>query len=284
MLHEQTNCPVEMACGIVNLAHSTYYHHPAPRDERELEAAIEQIAADPHTSFYGTRRMKGELARAPYKIVVSRKRVQRIMALKGLLRPVKRRVCRTTNSQHPYPRYPNMVKELEITRPEQVWAADITYIRLNGGFIYLAVLLDLFTRCVRGWCLSRSLDQELTLTALRQALSYRTPEIHHSDQGSQYAAYAYVDLLKAHHVEISMAAVGKAEENGYAERFMRTIKEEEVDLSEYWNFADAQAQIGRFIEDVYMTKRIHSRLGYVPPVEFEDAWWSAHQCAAEASP
>jgi putative transposase len=284
MLHEQADCPVAMACAVVDLPRSTYYHRPSRRDEGEVVAAIEQIAAETHTSMYGTRRMKGELGRAPYELKVSRKRVQRIMALKGLLRPVKRRTCRTTNSEHPYPRYPNLVKGLEITHPDHVWASDITYIRMGQGFIYLAVVLDLFTRCVRGWCLSRSLDQELTLTALRQALNFGAPEIHHSDQGSQYAAHAYVDLLKAHQVEPSMAAVGKAEENGYAERFMRTIKEEEVDLSEYWNFADAQAQIGRFIEEVYMTNRIHSRLGYVPPVEFEEAWRAAQQCAAEASP
>ena len=136
--------------------------------------------------------------------------------------------------------------------------------------------MDVFTRSIRGWCLSRTLDQELTLTALRAALETHSPEIHHSDQGVQYAAYAYTDLLKVHGIQISMAAVGKAEENGYAERFMRTIKEEEVDLSEYLDFWDAHLQIGRFIEDVYMTKRIHSSLGYLTPVEYEYAWWQAH--------
>jgi len=283
MVHEQAGHPVEVACQVVGLARSSYYARPVKRDEHELEAAIEQIAGDTHTNCYGTRRIKHELERAPYGMRVSRKRVQRVMALKGLLRPVKRRVRRTTNSQHPYPRYPNLVKELAITHPDQVWAADITYVRLQRGFAYLAVVLDLFTRCVRGWCLARSLDQELTLTALRQALHHGAPQIHHSDQGVQYAAHAYVDLLRGHHVAISMAAVGKAEENGYAERFMRTIKEEEVDLSEYWNFADAKVQIGRFIEVVYMRKRIHSALGYVPPVEFEAAWRAVHQPAIGAA-
>jgi len=132
--------------------------------------------------------------------------------------------------------------------------------------------MDLFTRAIRGWCLGLTLDQELSLTALRRALATGIPEIHHSDQGVQYAAYAYTNLLKIHHVSISMAAVGKAEENGYAERLMRTIKEEEVDLSEYLDFQDAQKQIGHFIEDVYMTKRIHSSLGYLTPVEFENDW------------
>ena len=135
------------------------------------------------------------------------------------------------------------------------------------------MVMDVFTRSIRGWSLSRSLDQQLSLDALYMALWKHTPQIHHSDQGVQYACYAYVDLLKAKNAQISMAAVGKAEENGYAERFMRTIKEEEVDLSEYNNFADAYYQIGYFIQDVYMTKRIHSSLGYLTPTEFEASYW-----------
>ena len=162
------------------------------------------------------------------------------MAKKKLLLPVKGRKCRTTDSKHTYPRYPNLVKDLEISHPEQLWVSDITYIRLFQDFVYLAIIMDVFTRAIRGWCLSRVLDQELTLTALRAALETHTPEIHHSDQGVQYAAYAYTDLLSSHEVQISMAAVGKAEENGYAERFMRTIKEEEVDLSDYTDFLDAR--------------------------------------------
>ena len=150
--------------------------------------------------------------------------------------------------------------------------ASVTYVRLGNGFVYLAVILDVFTRAIRGWSLSRDLDTNLTLAALRSALRLCLPEIHHSDQGVQYAAHEYVALLNQYQVQISMAAQGKPEENGYAERLMRTIKEEEVDLSEYNNFADAHRQIGRFIEDVYMTKRIHSALGYLTPVEFEAAW------------
>jgi putative transposase len=149
---------------------------------------------------------------------------------------------------------------------------DITYIRLGQGFVYLAIVMDVFTRLIRGWHLSKMLDQELTIAALRMALSDHVPQIHHSDQGVQYAAHVYIDLLKDHQVEISMAAVGVAEENGYAERLMRTIKEEEVDLSDYRDFADALNQIGRFIEDVYNHKRIHSSLGYLTPAEFEAVW------------
>lgn len=134
--------------------------------------------------------------------------------------------------------------------------------------------MDVFTRAIRGWSLSRDLDMVLTLSALRSALTLCLPEIHHSDQGVQYAANEYVELLRQYGVQISMAAPGKPEENGYAERLMRTIKEEEVDLSEYRNFAEARTQIGRFIEAVYMTKRIHSALGYLTPAEFEAAYRS----------
>ena len=280
MLNEQDGYPVSSACELLDLPHSTYYYRPVEVDECELETAIEEIARQ--FPAYGTRRVSEQLRRPPYEMWVNRKRVRRIMAKKKLLRRTKRRKRRTTDSQHPYPRYPNLVKELDITRPDQVWVSDITYIRLYQEYVYLAIIMDVYTRSIRGWCLSRTLDQELTLTALRAALGTHTPEIHHSDQGVQYAAYAYTDLLKEHGIQISMAAVGKAEENGYAERFMRTIKEEEVDLSEYLNFGDAHQQIGRFIEDVYMTKRIHSSLGYLTPVEYEYAWWQS--LVMEASP
>ena len=273
MLSEQESYPVAAACELLKLPRSSYYYQPVQTDESELEEKIEEIAVQFPT--YGTRRITHQLRRSPYGLRVNRKRVRRIMAKKKLLLPVKGRKYRTTDSQHAYPRYPNLVKDLEISHPEHVWVSDITYIRLLQGFVYLAIIMDVFTRAIRGWCLSRVLDQELTLIALRAALDTRTPEIHHSDQGVQYAAYAYTDLLSSHKVQISMAAVGKAEENGYAERFMRTIKEEEVDLSDYTDFADAHDQIGLFINKVYMTKRIHSSLGYLTPFEFEVAWWQS---------
>jgi len=256
------------------LAPSSYYYKATKIDETELEIAIEEIAGQFPT--YGTRRVAKQLGRSPHEMTVNRKRARRIMLQKGLFRPVKRRKRRTTNSQHPYPRYPNLVKELKIVRPDQVWVSDITYIRLLGDFVYLAIIMDVFTRAIRGWCLSRSMDQELTLTALRNALSTHVPEIHHSDQGVQYAANDYTGLLQSCGIQISMAAIGKAEENGYAERVIRTIKEEEIDLSEYLDFADAARQIGYFIEDVYRSKRIHSSLGYLTPSEYEQAYRLAH--------
>src|SRR5262249_22603095 len=185
--------------------------------------------------------------------------------------PARRR--RTTDSRHDFPRYPNLVERLEVIRPDQLWVADITYVRLRDEFVYLAILMDVFTRRVRGWELVRILDQGLTLAALKRAMrNGRRPVIHHSDQGVQYAATAYTDLLAGCGVAISMAAVGKPEENGFAERLMRTIREEEIDLSEYRDFADAHGQLGRFLDDVYNRKRIHSALGYLTPVEFELQW------------
>lgn len=263
---------VRPACALLDLAPSSYYYHGQASDH-QLEADLKKEAGQHPT--YGTRRLLHQLRRKPYRYQVNRKHIQRLARHFGLLRPVKRCKVRTTDSQHPYPRYENLVKGLEVVRPDEVWVSDITYIRLKSDFVYLAIVLDVFTRAVRGWCLSRTIDQQLTLDALVMALHERRPQIHHSDQGVQYASSAYVELLQLLGVHISMAAVGKAEENGYAERFMRTIKEEEVDLSEYRDFADANHQIGIFIQDVYMTKRIHSSLGYLTPAEFEDSYWES---------
>jgi len=265
---------VKMICETVGIPRSTYYYRLQRGEASQLEADLETVAGQ--FPKYGTRRITHQLRRAPYDYQINRKRVQRIMRQKRLLRPLKRAKYRTTDSQHPYPRYPNLVAELEITQPEQVWVCDITYVRLGQGFVFLAIVMDVFTRAIRGWNLSRSLDVDLTLVALQRALSLCIPKIHHSDQGIQYAAQAYTDLLKQNSIQISMATQGKPEENGYAERLMRTIKEEEVDLSEYLDLDDARRQIECFIEDVYMTKRIHSALGYLTPAEFEAAWRLAH--------
>jgi putative transposase len=269
-LVETNGCSVQEACEILGLAHSSYYYHSQRVEAKQLAADLEQEAG--RYPKYGSRRLTRQLRRAPYYYRVNRKRIQRIMRQRGLLRPQKQAKRRTTNSQHPFPRYPNLVVDLKVDHPEQVWVCDVTYVRLGNEFVYLAVIMDVFTRAIRGWNLGRNLDTDLTLVALQRALSLCIPEIHHSDHGVQYAAQAYTDLLKHYEVQISMAAQGKPEENGYAERLMRTIKEEEVDLSEYSDFADAYQQIGRFLEDVYNTKRIHSALGYLTPMEFEAAW------------
>ena len=195
----------------------------------------------------------------------------------GIAGAAHQRKPQTTNSEHAYPLFPNLVQGLEVTRPEQLWVAECTYIRLRKEFIYLAVIMDVFTRCIRGWHLSRSLEHELKIVALRRAFEGGRPEIHHSDQGVQYAATAYADLLKSREVELSMANVGEPKENGYAKRLMRTFKEE-VDLSECEDLADAWRQLGRFLDDLYNTKHIHSSLGYLTRSELEQQW-VASQCA-----
>ncbi len=265
--------PLQVVCQVLAYPRSSYYYQAHGRDDEELCEAIQRVAAEWPT--YGYRRITTQLRRD--KVVANSKRVRRLLRLMGLSGRRRVRKRRTTNSHHGFPRYPNLVEDVEVDYPNHVWVADITYVKLAHGFVYLAVVMDVFTRCIRGWYLSRSLDQELTLTALRRALARATPTIHHSDQGVQYAARAYVELLQAAGVRISMAEVGEPTQNGYAERLMRTIKEEEVDLSEYHDYHDAYRQIGRFLDDVYMHKRIHSALGYLTPAEFEHQWRAVGQ-------
>lgn len=263
--------PIQLACQLLECPRSSYYYQAEPADETELMSAIEVTVTD--WPSYGYRRVTQQIRREQ-KLKVNHKRVRRLMLQMGLSLKKKVSKRRTTSSQHPYPRYPNLVEGLEIIRPDQVWVSDITYIRLRQEFIYLAVIMDVFTRAIRGWHLARGLDQSLTLTALRRALTDHRPEIHHSDQGLQYAANAYTDLLDSVQAQISMAEIGQAWQNGYAERLMRTIKEEAVDLSEFQDYADAYRQLGHFLDQVYLHKRIHSALGYLTPVEFESHWLS----------
>jgi putative transposase len=260
--------PVQLVCQVLGYPRSHYYYQAKGRDDQGLRKAIEGMAGRWPT--YGYRRITAQLKRDGW--AANSKRVRRVMREMGLEGKIYRRKRRTTNSDHPFPRFANLVQELEVVRPDQVWVSDITYVRLLKGFVYLAVVMDVFTRCIRGWHLGRGLDQELTLTALKQAMTCRSPEIHHSDQGAQYACAAYVQMLVESDVHISMAEVGQAWQNGYAERLIRTIKEEEVELSEYEDYWDAYWQIGQFLGDVYMRKRIHSALGYLTPVEFERQW------------
>ncbi len=267
--------PVAMLCRVLTLPRSSFYakraqaaREPDAQDQR-LKAKLEALAAE--WPCYGYRRMTEQLRREGHP--VGRKRVYRLMGEMGLLgrKPVPK--VRTTDSEHGYGRWPNLVEDLDIVRPDQVWVSDITYIRLGGEFVYLAVIMDVYTRSIRGWHLSRSLDGQLTVCALQRALCGHRCEIHHSDQGVQYAATAYIERLRAVKAKISMASVGAAWQNGYAERLMRTIKEEEVDLSDYQDLAEARREIGHFLESVYQHKRIHSSLGYLTPSEFEAAYF-----------
>lgn len=271
--------PIALLCAVLGLARSSFYYKEGTQDEAALEQAIENVAARFPT--YGTRRITHQVRREePALGPLNRKRVQRVMREKKLLVKRKKRIPKTTQSQHAFPRYPNLVATLPILFPNQVWVSDITYIKLgSGSFVYLAIILDVFTRAIRGWALSHGLGGELTLAALQQALSHGCPTIHHSDQGVQYAATDYVALLATKNIQISMAEVGQSQQNGYAERVIRTIKEEEVYLSDYQSYEEALAQIGHFIDDVYLTKRIHSALGYLTPAEFE-AQWQKEQLAS----
>jgi len=262
--------PIRLVCRLLDVPRSSVYYaaQPVPDDEAMLKTVLLDLAGQWPT--YGYRRLTAMMRRLDWP--VNGKRVRRWMEELQLTGEAPKRTTRTTNSKHAFPRFDNLVKDLEISMPDQVWVADITYIRLQREFVYLAVIMDVFTRCLRGWHLGRSLDQGLTLAALERALVVATPQIHHSDQGVQYAATAYVERLQKLNVQPSMAAIGEPRENGYAERLMRTIKEEEVDLSEYHDFADAHRQIRRFLDDVYNVKRIHSALGYLTPMEFEQQW------------
>jgi len=260
--------PVKTICGVLDLPRSSFYHAEADDANAELRLALQELAAQYPT--YGYRRLTALLRRQGW--TVNRKRVQRLMGEMKLQACTKRRKKHTTDSRHSFPRYPNLVKGMTITRPDEVWVSDISYVRLQRDFVYLAIVMDVYTRAMRGWELSRSLDQSLTLNALHRGLAHSVPLIHHSDQGVQYAAWNYTELLLSRGIRISMAAIGKPEENGYAERVIRTIREECIDLSEYADFWDAYRQIGHFLEGVYTHKRIHSALGYLTPAEFEQQW------------
>ncbi len=265
---KQEGYPVTITCEVLKLSRSSFYHRSEDKNDEVLKAKLLQLAVDWPT--YGYRRMTHQLRREG--IHVNHKVILRLMREMGLCQPRRRSEKRTTNSKHPYQRFPNLVTELTIVHPDQVWVADITYVRLNRAFVYLAILMDVFTRAIRGWYLGQDLTQTLTLTALERGLSRATPTVHHSDQGWQYAAIEYVQRLETMGVAVSMAEVGQAWQNGYAERLIRTIREEAIDLSEYYDYNDAYQRIGRFIDDVYMKKRIHSSLGYLTPVEFEQRW------------
>lgn len=261
--------PIRLVCRLLGVPRSSMYYTPRPgTNEAMLKTALLDLAGEWPT--YGYRRLTAMLKRLGWR--VNAKRVRRWMDELNLAGAPPVRKTRTTDSGHAFPRYPNLVKDLKIRRPEQVWVADITYIRLHDEFVYLAVVMDVFTRSIRGWHLGRDLDQGLTLAALERALVVAVPTIHHSDQGVQYAAAPYVERLQKLGVKLSMAAIGEPRENGFAERLVRTIKEEEVDLSDYRDFAEARGQIGHFIDAVYNVKRIHSSLGYLTPHEFEEQW------------
>lgn len=259
--------PLRQLCATLDCPISTAYYAPRNRDESDLVVAIEQVLL--RFPFYGYRKVHQQLLRQ--RIEVGEHVVRRLLREMGVTRSVGKVRVQTTDSNHAHPRYPNHIKGLKLRQPNQVWVADITYIRLGRRFIYLAVILDAYTRAVRGWALSRHIDQQLTLDALDMALAHGRPSIFHSDQGSQYAAWLHTDRLLEQRIKISMSDKASPTQNGLVERFIRTVKEEHVDYSEYSDFDDAFGQIKHWLEVVYMRERIHQALDYLTPVEFEMA-------------
>jgi putative transposase len=273
-LQAYPECAIQPLCALLGVSRSWFYarRDQPVRDSGDvaLRAAIEAITLE--FPGYGYRRVTKQLQREDW--TVNHKRVLRIMREESLLCQLQRRFIPTTDSRHAFRRYPNLLAERVLDAPDQGWVADITYIRLPTGFVYLAALLDAWSRYCVGWHLARVIGTALTLAALERALTLRAPRsglIHHSDQGVQYASDAYVDRLDQAGIQVSMAAVGNPYENAKAERFFRTLKHEEVYLNDYDSFTDADTNITRFIADVYNVKRLHSSLGYVPPAEFAAA-------------
>ncbi len=261
-------------CEALSVSRRDYYRRPSAVTEIEgdlqLRDQIQQIALE--MSCYGYRRIRAELHRRG--VVVNHKRVLRLMREDNLLCLRKRKFVCTTNSNHSLAIYPNLAGEMALSRIDQLWVSDITYIRLLREFIYLAVILDAYSRRCIGWALGRSLQSSLAVEALTMALLSRSVEsglVHHSDRGVQYASCEYTDLLKDNRILISMSRRGNPYDNAKAESFMKTLKMEEVYLYEYENLGEARSRIGYFLEDVYNQKRLHSALGYVPPAEFEQS-------------
>jgi len=269
---EHPEVSLKELCELFSVSRSWYYERPPPEEKahRDLQIrnAIERIVLE--FPGYGYRRVSAELRRRGW--VVNHKRVLRIMREESLLCQLQRRFKLTTDSAHSLKRYTNLLKDVELDGLDQGWISDITYVRLPTTFCYLAAILDAYSRVCVGWCLSRWIDTRLTLWALEMALSRRHPApglIHHSDQGVQYASSEYVARLEEAGAQISMASVGNPYENAKAESFFRTLKMEEVYLKDYQDFEEAHENIGEFIEEIYNQKRLHSSLGYLPPVEFE---------------
>jgi putative transposase len=273
--------PVQRLCDLAVLPRSSYYRvsqpqEPRPDPNEQVLREIRTICGE--MPRYGSPRVTAELRRRGFR--VNHKRVSRLMAKANLRCRRKRRFVRTTDSKHPYRVYPDVAKDIVPVRPDQLWRADITYVQLFREFIYLAVILDAFSRRVVGWALSRHIDATLTLTALRMAIAERhiTPGlVHHSDRGVQYACTEYIALLNEHNCIISMSRKGNPYDNAMAESFMKTLKTEEVYINEYNSVSEATRNIHQFIEIVYNSKRLHSSLGYLTPCEKEAEYYHSQK-------
>jgi putative transposase len=263
---------VNRLCQMVGVSRAGYYRfllRPQRQEaDMELRSQIQSIAL--RWPAYGYRRIQAELERQGWR--VNHKRVLRLMGVDNLLCLRRRKFILTTDSKHGLPIYSNLAKDMRLTGINQLWVADITYIRLAVEFVYLAVIVDAFSRSCVGWALQRSLEAALVLEALRMALRRRHPApglVHHSDRGVQYASRDYTQVLEQRGIRISMSRGGNVYDNSLAESFIKTLKYEEVYRTEYHNLEEAKASIEQFLEKIYNQKRLHSALGYRPPREFE---------------
>lgn len=265
----------------MGISRSTYYYRPKDnlaKKKRDADIAdtIEKIAYE--HPYYGYRRVTAALRRK--KMFVNHKKVLKMMKKMGIQCKKARRFAVTTNSKHILKVYPNLAKDLVIERPNKLWCADITYIRILTGFVYLAAIIDAFSRYIVGYAIGRTLAAKLPLEALKMAIKGRNTDdlVHHSDKGIQYCSYEYVELLESCKIKISMSATASPHENATIESFFRTLKVEEVYLWEYETYSDVTGRIPYFIEDVYNSKRLHSSLGYMPPEEFEHIFIEKNSC------
>ena len=271
----QGSLSVERMCRVATVSRASFYRWLEPRapveEEMEVRAAIQAVVLE-HRRRYGYRRVTRELRRRG--LLVNHKRVARLMGEDNLLAIQPRSWVATTNSHHELEVYMNLARRMKVTGVNQLWVADITYIRLSAEFVYLAVILDVFSRKVVGWALGRTLAAQLAVAALQQAIEQRQPPpglVHHSDRGLQYASEEYARVLRLHAVVPSMSRPANPYDNAFCESFMRTLKREEIDARPYRDLDDLRAHVQEFIEQYYNRCRLHSALGYLPPEEFEQA-------------
>jgi putative transposase len=268
----QGGLSVQRMCGLAGISRASFYRKWERQAVQSLDQELRDVIqrASLAHRFYGYRRITQVLRRQGWP--VNAKKVRRLMHEDNLLAQRKRRFVPTTDSDHDFVVYPNLAKDLKLSDINQLWVADITYIRRAEEFVYLAVVLDAYSRRVVGWALGRSLDSRLALAALDRAIAARQPGpglVHHSDRGTQYSSYEYVRRLEGIGAVLSMSRAGRPWENGKCESFMRTLKREEIDARPYRNLPELERNLEEFIETIYNRTRFHSALDYLSPMEYE---------------